>query len=807
MKFGDLLKASLLPSLVLVCSLLHAQQFDSALMKLESNFPQEKLYLHFDKNAYNPGETIWTKSYILVGNSVSNISKNVYSELLDQQGKLIQRKITPIILSGSAASFELPTNLTDSIVYVRAYTNWMLNFDTAFLFVKAIPIITDKKINAAKPALVPTTFLHFFPEGGDLVESVGSAVAFKANDARGLPVKISGDILNSKGVKVGSFASEHDGMGKFPFTPEPGEQYKAVWKDQAGKPQQTNLPAAKNNGVVLSISQVPDGIQFILKRREDATGQFPVLHIVAQEQQQIVYQAKANLTKSSAVRSIIPTENIPTGILQVTIFDENKRPLAERIVFVNHQDYYFITDLNVQLKSLEKRGKNVLQVDVPDTLTCNLSMAITDLGLNPVQPGESDIFSHLLLTSDIKGYVHNPGYYFSSDADSVAKHLDLVMMTNGWRRFKWEDILAEKWPAISHMPDNYITLEGNISGLIKSELVNQELSGFLNLKNGGQQMINIPVQRDGKFYIPGLYYYDTAKIYYQFNNDKNKLLTTKAVIDIKNNFMLNSGPFYPDPLSVYQVNRPDNQAALRNKNIAKKNIEVIEGERKVQTLANVDVVAKQKSKKAKMDEQYASGFFSGGDAYTFILEDDPSAQGSLSVLEYLQGKVAGLQITGSGTQMSMSWRGATPSLFLNEMSGDVSLIQNLSMSDVAMVKVFRPPFFGAPGGGSGGAIAVYSKKGGRMNNDKVKGLNFSKIPGYAPEKQFYSPDYLSLDTDRSQDDLRTTLYWNPTIYTDKNNRRLYFTFFNNDVAKKYRIIIEGVNTEGKLTRIEKIVGQ
>ncbi len=109
------------------------------------------------------------------------------------------------------------------------------------------------------------------------------------------------------------------------------------------------------------------------------------------------------------------------------------------------------------------------------------------------------------------------------------------MMTNGWRRFKWEDVLAQKWPEIRYQPDNYITFNGVVSGLNKSELVNQELTGFIILKNSGQQMMSIPVERDGKFSVPGLFYYDTAKLYYQVNNDKNKVLTTKAIIDIKNN--------------------------------------------------------------------------------------------------------------------------------------------------------------------------------------------------------------------------------------------------------------------------------
>ena len=125
------------------------------------------------------------------------------------------------------------------------------------------------------------------------------------------------------------------------------------------------------------------------------------------------------------------------------------------------------------------------------------------------------------------------------------------------------------------------------------------------------------------------------------------------------------------------------------------------------------------------------------------------------------------------------------------------------MTDVAMIKVFRPPFLGAPGGGSGGAIAIYTKKGAAMNRD-IKGLDFAKVPGYSPVKEFYSPDYMKYDEAHSQGDYRPTLYWNPFVLTDKDSRRVLFSFYNNDVTRRFRIVIEGCDEQGKLTRIEKI---
>lgn len=797
-----------LPILFLISgvSSVHAQVIDSILIKLDSEFPQEKIYVQFDRPAYAPGETIWMKGYVMVGPTVSTVSKNLYAELIDSKGKVIDRRISPLALGGAAAAFDLPANLPDSLIHVRVYTRWMLNFDSSFLYTRTLQILQPTDAEEKKPASTaqaPQYFIDFFPEGGDLVQGISSNIAFKANDKNGLPITVSGEIQNAKGAKVASFSSTHNGMGFFTLEPAAGETYKAVWKDPTGKAQQKNLPAAKAKGIVLEAINLPGGIQYQVKRKEADTG-IETVQVVAQTQQQMIYRAKVNLSKSALVKAVIPVENVPAGIVQVTVFTEDDKPLAERIVFVNHQDYYFITDVNVPLKSMGKRDRNVIQVDVPDEIPCNLSISITDADLNPVQKGEEDIYSGLLLSADIKGYVHQPGYYFSSEADSVKQHLDLVMMTNGWRRFKWAEVLAGKYPEIKNKPEDYITALGKINGLSRSELTNQQLTGILTLKGGGQQFVSLPVAPDGTFSLPGMVFYDTAKLYYQFNNDKNKLLTTKALVDVKTAFLNAPIPFTALKKPIPVFNRLDAAAVKKGLLMAEKNLAADAENKKVQTLEAVTVTARVKSKAEKMDEEYTSGLFRGQNDYTFITEDDISANGAMTVLQYLQGKVAGLQITGFGTNMNMSWRGGTPTLFLNEMQSDINMIQNTPMTDVAMVKVFRPPFMGAPGGGSGGAIAVYTKKGAAAN-DNVKGLDFASLPGYVPQKEFYSPDYMKYDQRHDLADNRTTLFWNPFILTDKDNRRILFTVYNNDITKRWRIVVEGINVEGKLTRMERIV--
>jgi hypothetical protein len=773
-----------------------AQKYDSLLAVLDQNFPQEKVYVHFDRPYYNPGETIWFKAYLFSANMPSLISKTMYAELIDDKGKILDRKTMPVLGAGAASDLTIPDSTKSSMVYVRAYTSWMLNFDSSFIYVKPIRVMTTVK-GATAPKKEPVVSLNFFPEGGDLIQGLESRVAFKATDDQGFPVAVKGDIVDSKGEKVASFANVHDGMGTFLLVPAAGEKYKAIWKDKKGATRETSLPDAKGSGLVLTVNNANNTISYTVERSESIPANLRNFQVVAQMQQQTVYMARINMSTRNKITAPLPSENMPDGIVQVTIFAEGGQPLAERITFVNHNNYYFITDLHINEKSFARKGKNVVQLDISDTLLSNLSIAITDASTTTAAE-EDNIYSHVLLSSDIKGYVHDPAYYFSSSEDSVRAHLDLVMLTNGWRRFKWEDVVAGKWPAIKYFPQPYITVKGQVLGLAQTDLVNKELSVILKTKKENNSFFTIPVTQKGEFALSDMLFYDTAQLYYQFNNDKNKRLTSNASFDFRNSFLLGPNKPVTDLWPTLKPVIPDSSTQKKNERLTKlKNDEFIEGQ-KVKVLDAVVVTSVQKTKEQKMDEEYTSGFFKGGDGYTFVIEGDPSANSSMSVLDYLKGRVAGLQINGSGSDMQMSWRGGSPSLFMNEMNSDVSMVQSTSMSDVAMIKVYRPPFFGAMGGGSGGAIAVYTKKG-SSNNGDFKGLSFVSIAGYSPVKEFYSPDY-SKPEEKTKSDYRTTLYWNPYLIFDKSNRRAVIPFYNNDNAKRIRVVVEGINEEGKMTR-------
>ncbi|MEO6548006.1 MAG: hypothetical protein ABIN94_08400, partial [Ferruginibacter sp.] len=380
-------------------SRLQAQYIDSLLNILDTKYPQEKIHVHFDKAYYNAGETIWFKAYLSADNLSGPISKSLYAELMDDKGNVVQRKMMPILQAGAAASFDLPDTIKATRLFLRAYTSWMLNFDSTLLYIKSLQIIPAKS-TAKKTAPAITYSVQFFPEGGDLVDDITSRVAFKANDSKGIPFLIKGDIVDGKGKKMSAFSSLHDGMGYCNLRPSAGEKYKAIWKDKKGVQHETTLPEAKKQGMVLSVQTGNSQLKYTLTRPDSVDAVLTSYTVVAQIQQRLVYSAKINMTKKASVTAPIEIDSLPTGVMQLTVFNAVQEPVAERVVFINHDNYSFITDLHSGEKNLGKRGRNTIQIDVGDVLMSNLSVSVTDASLNPITKNEESIYSQLLLSSD-----------------------------------------------------------------------------------------------------------------------------------------------------------------------------------------------------------------------------------------------------------------------------------------------------------------------------------------------------------------------------------------------------------------------
>ncbi len=773
-----------------------AQQINSHIESYASVYNPERVYLHYDKSAYSAGETIWFKAYMLNEMSPADASKTLYVDWLDDKGSLLLHAVSPLVEAVTNGQFEIPDDYKGKIIYVKAYTKWMLNFDSAFLYNKAIPILTKDR-NTGVSKIKPTPGIQFFPEGGDIIAGIQNKIAFKAHDQWGRPVNAKGTVLNSQGKADGKFSAMHNGMGYFYLTPKAGDSYSAKWKDDKGVEYNTALPPVTNEGVSLQVTLSGTNRIFNVTTSPGFSSKMDSVHLVG-----TIYQHMAfNITRATAgpIKGSIPTSALPTGILTITLFDKNWKPLAERITYINNNEYAFHPEMEVQHWGLNKRARNELLITVPDSLVSNLSISVTDAAIGV--DSSSNIISHLLLTSELKGDVYNPAYYFSSKSDSADQHLDLVMMTHGWRRFKWDDIVKGKIDQPRYARDtSYITLSGKVLGVLPGQ-IGREASVILMVKQKDKegQMILAPVGSDGNFNDPSTILFDTAQVYYSFQK-------AKELKDASVQFMTDRLPaplFKPSTFLKPQGLFPDTTGSYRQYMLAEE-ANSIAAMSKVKTLENVTVTSKGKSQKEIMDEKYASGMFSGGDSYQFDLLSDPFATSALNIFTYLQGKVAGLQINTAGPTPSMQWRGGSPQLYLDETPVDASFISSLNVNDVAYIKVFRPPFMGGFNGANG-AVAIYTRRGNDIKSEPGKGLASNKVFGYTAIREFYSPNYARFNTKNEERDLRTTLYWNPSLITTPQNNQLLISFYNNDVSQAFRVIIEGMTRDGRLAHVEQLM--
>jgi hypothetical protein len=357
-----------------------------------------------------------------------------------------------------------------------------------------------------------------------------------------------------------------------------------------------------------------------------------------------------------------------------------------------------------------------------------------------------------------------------------------------------------KLPRINFPRDtNYLVFSGQLYGVAKSQLSGKESIVLLTKeKDSSTHMLLLPVNRDGSFADSSMVLFDTLQVWYSL---KSKVLSQAEARFLPErmpapNYREFSKKFmYADPLY-------DTTGRAHHSRLASKSAELLALD-KQGMMENVTIKTKQRTTAQVMDDRYATGMFKGGDGYQFDLVNDQTANAYPNVLTYLQGKVAGLMVSTAGGETSLSWRGGQPQVYVDEVPTDLDVATNIPVSDIAYVKVFRPPFMGGFGGANG-AIVLYTRKGNDTQNTST-GLSTNKIVAYTPIKQFYSPNYDNFDPRNDRLDIRTTVYWNPLLRTTAKDHKIRITFYNNDVANSFRVVLEGMTGEGILTHFEQVM--
>jgi len=786
-----------------------AQKIDSVLNVLATQFPVEKIYIHYDKEYYVAGETIWFKAYLYSDGKPSGISNNFYLQLANDKGQIISNKKYPLMGATAKGNIDLPDSLPQGSYFIRALTAGMLNNDKDFIYKKNI-FIYKPSSNTSTKQITPSqkVLLQFFPESGNLVDGLLTVTGFKAVDQWGIPVDVSGIIKMDDGTTVAPFKSLHDGIGRVQFKPQLVKKYTAEIEINGIKKSYA-LPEIQQSGINLKIQDEKGGKVFLLSRSTKDKEQFETVTLVVEMNNRIVYENEISFENYPSIKGHLLTENLSSGILHFTVFNKNGLPLAERLSFLNNNNYAAPSAINIIKSGIEKRAENILEISFPDSVQRSASVSVTDV--QDITANDVDnIFSRFLLTSDLKGFIYNPAYYFPSknssaeeQADSVRQALDNLMLTHGWSRFAWTKILANDLPEKKYS-DEYLI---NISGRVHDEKSQQPLSGgklniFLESEDSSTQTYEIPVDGKGSFRIDSLLFFGKAKLFYTYFDNRGKQRPGHIYLD--ENTTQKIAEIIPE-----NTTAPNISSALSTENLKRQYQYAEKGLTDIKELEKVVLQSKTSKKPIEVvNEKYTSGVFRSMGKVNLDNINDPANDKAMNAVDFIKNRIQQLEIEGGRFVNRKNFSLMTGEkwlvdVFINEAPANIEQLRTLRADEIALVKFYEAGFVGVSSGAPGGAVAVYTKK---VSNDiRPDKLSFVEYNGYSITKEFYSPDYNITEIKKEGIDNRTTLYWSPDIYTDKATKSVNLSFFNNDFSKKFRVVVEGFDATGRLIHLEKII--
>ncbi len=773
------------------------------LKKLEEftkRYPQEKVHLHLDKPYYIAGEDIWLKAYLVTAekNEVSTLSKILYVELISPTNQ-IAKKITLAVDSAKAhGQLSIPDTLASGNYRIRAYTNYMRNYDADYFFERFIPIVNLSKVAKAeiKP-LKPNLNVQFFPEGGTLIYGLRSKIGIKIVNQDGVGVNVEGDISDQNGEKIASFQTEHAGMGSFAITAVKGQIYHAVVKKTDGSTFTVKLPKIEESGYSLSVNSFSDRENIMVKLAASADrikGQ--ELSIVGQVNGIVYFTSTAKIDQGVFMAEISKMR-FPTGIIQFTVF-ENTQPVIERLAFNNHFNQIQINITPVrQVGPIDQTTLNFLVTDENNNpIDGNFSVSVTDISKVPFDENdENTILSNLLLTSDLKGFVEQPNYYFYNPNNDKQRQLDNLLLTQGWRRFNWAKLLSDQELPITHPVENTLAISGNITNLNDKPIANGKVI-LMSVTPGFDLILDTLSDAKGRFTFDRLDVPDSINFMVQAKDGKDnaavKIMLDRGAKSSEKFFVgnaVNMDAYVANAKSQYQGVPKFNRDGIKLKevNIVKKT--------ELKPIVNV---ANSKSRNGSVD---------------YVVSKDRIEHQTGNALDIFNG-VPGLKMQDGKIYRTMTNTtsiapnfGGKPqpvAIILDGAKVDQDVLLTTPASSVEGIEVLVSNYNTAIyEDGYWGVVLVTTKMGGGNPGKNYKSYNVSNVnnSGFTPVKEFYTPAVpvsKTLKAIAKADPWLSTIYWNPNVNSSVSGKAA--VRFSNIGPATYRVVIEGMDNYGIIGR-------
>lgn len=773
--------------------------------------PQEKLFVHIDKPYYAVSDNIWFNTYVVDAKThIPRKESLAYIELINPQKEVIAKRNVQIVDGAGFGDFDLSQMQLEPGDYtLRGYTNYMRNFDEDFFFRQRIQLVSqnvEKEMVATKREA--DINIKFFPEGGELVAGEINFVAFKVTGDFDASDQISGVIYDEEEKTVAQFRTEKFGMGLVPIKPAYNSRLTAK-VDYKGRTFEFDLPEILNSGFTMSVRNTGENLLLLAKHSnpEEMNSAFIIIH------QRGSLLSVISAQNGASIQNLLKLDDLPTGIISFTLFDADGVPRRERIAFVENDKLsrkrVAITTDKSKFRTRERVSLSLKNSD-GTSMEGTGSMSITDLNLVPIDSRESHLLSYLLLSSDIKGEIKNPAYYFNKDNKDRLKHLDMLMLTQGWRRFTWKEVLKDNEFNFSYPVEKGITIKGRVVDYYNPD--NMKMGQVqLNILEDLTFSEKIISDENGNFEFNNLRIGDTATVILQskkFNTrnqsvSKNNSLAVQLVDQESPNVL----GLETEKHFIIEDQTIDSYLTAFNKMKSMDSIYSLDG---VILLDEFSVSSRKGLALDVMHPFRLADALYGTPSKRVIIDSLDRITANSRVFDVLRS-TSGVMVRGAFPNETVFIRGfgaggfgRVPTMLLDGVEVPASALNAVSINDVAFIDVFNGPDAAAFGPGSGGGVlSVFTRFGPRSNLQRpTTGINIFKVAGYSLGREFYTPDYSEKSDKHKRPDLRSTLYWNPDVdFTDEYP----IEFYTSDEKGSYLIHLEGITPDGKIILEEKII--
>lgn len=763
------------------------------------------IFLHTDKGAYFPGDTVWFKGYVLNDGFLDESLRNLYIDWGNHEGTILEHNVYLLSDGVTPSHFVIPTNYESDILNLNAYTP-IIAKNKEMGYFRAIPILQQKA--RKKAAVKAAYFLSIQPEGGVLLKGVMNKVILSAYDQTGHLAALNGKVLMKSGEELLSFSSKQDGFAEIAMIGT--EEEKTIeWSGPDGKISSIKLPAVLKEGAKLSVSSTKDTVSIALltaiSQQDPQTGVSQEYTIEARLNRHQLFRNQFKLTAGARGHVKLPKNDLDAGVLQLLLFDEKGKIIGQRSLMIEDEELVINPKLEVKDFSRYPKGRNTLQIGLPEGEYANLSISITDAQA-PVDSTHT-IVDALLFSSLSKHRIIEPFSYFKNKT-----MLSRFVQTNSWH----SDFSS--FDALKPLKDSLLYLKGRIRMNNKDKLTFDKRLASLKERNSKKGKSVKGVSLGYRALSDGLMKYTTISLDEQgrFEMKKFNFLDSMELRFVQIEEAVNAIRFHVD-YEFAAVPKPDRlylpsaaEGLIENQTFPEKiweyNPRYFKDKNGVVTLREVRIKTRRNYRIENMDKYYAKGWYSREGLASIDIQNDSNLIDIYDyndLVRYLQLKYPiihkirpiyvfdGIYHTKGIPNSGFSPRGR---------DSTAVAVEYPDVNQIAFIKIFETH----PNNPNGGAIVFYTTGPDGANRSLGQRIDLQTVGGYVGIIPFSNRLYSNKEKmNLFYDDDRQTLYWNPMVLME--NRSYTLEFDNNSNPRGYWVTIQGVTKSGKMVYYQKLI--